>query len=140
MKDYKQSKRTLHNEFYPPKQRLKYYGRKQLIEEKEEFQKEQIRIIKEKEIDQNVKVGELRKEMVEEWKYVFNKEVLDEDERERMEFELKQKIKKCKKKKKRKKKLGKKKDKKEPPLLTPDYIPFRMENQYFKQLNKEVGE
>jgi hypothetical protein len=30
----------------------------------------------------------LRKEMLEEWKYVFNKEVLEDDEKERMEFEL----------------------------------------------------
>ncbi len=63
--------------------------------------------------------------MLEEWKYVFNKEVLEDDEKERMEFELRQKIKKCKKKKKkRKKKVAKKKEKKEPPSLKPDYLPF----------------
>jgi len=44
MKDFVAERRTLHNEFYPPKERLKLYRRKILMEEKEEDEVEAERI------------------------------------------------------------------------------------------------
>jgi len=49
MKDFVAERRTLHSDFYPPKERLKLYRRKILMEEKEENEIEAERIKKEME-------------------------------------------------------------------------------------------
>ncbi len=140
MKDFAEKKRTLHHEFYPPSQRLQQYRRKELQEEKQEHEVERLRLEDQQRKQKEQMVGSSRDEMLTQWTYDYQAPELSAFDKETLEFELKQKIKKCKKKKKKKKKKKTKKagEKTEPPSTTPDYVPFSVENQYFKTLKGDM--
>lgn len=82
MTDFVNGRRTLHNEFYPPKDRLKLYRRKVLMEEKEEHEKEEDRIKRQRQKEEDDLTSAIRKEMLREWKYNFKEEELTEEQME----------------------------------------------------------